>query len=371
MRVALVHDYLSQDGGAERVLRSFHDIWPEAPLFTLFHDTKRANPVFNSWDVRTSFLQKFPAARRHYRWFLPLMPTATESHDLDDYDLVISSSSVFAKGVLTRPGTIHVCYCHTPTRFLWSDAHDYVDDLAIPGALKFLLSPVLTSQRVWDRLAAERVDFFIANSETVRERIRRYYGADSVVVSPPVLVHQFKPASEPGDYFLAGGRLVSYKRFDLVVQAFNKLGIPLKIFGTGPEEKRLRALAGRKVELLGQVSEERKIDLYSRARAFIHPHIEDFGITAIEAMASGRPVIAFGAGGALETILPGVSGEFLEEQSWENLAHHVIRFDDLRYNALRIREHAEKFAAPIFREKIRRLVNDFVTVRKNNYASRA
>lgn len=363
MRVALVHDYLAQDGGAERVLQAMRSIWPEAPLFTLFHDRERANPAFRDWDVRTTFLGRLPGAKRHYRWYLPLMPTATEAHDLANYDLVVSSSSAFAKGVLTRPGTAHVSYCHTPTRFLWSDAHSYVDDLNLPVPIKLALSPVLTSQRVWDRLAADRVDLFIANSATVRDRIRRYYGRDSTVIHPPVEVDAFKPSSELGDYFLTGGRLVPYKRFDLVVMAFNKLGVPLKVFGDGPELSRLRRLAGKGVTLLGRVSDVEKAGLYARSLAFIHPHVEDFGITAIEAMAAGRPVIAYGEGGARETVIPGVTGEYLENQTWENLAHHVIRFDPMRYDPKAIRAHAEGFSPQVFRDKMTRTIGDFMAAR--------
>ncbi len=358
MRVALVHDYLSQDGGAERVLEALHDLWPEAPLYALFHDRQRANPVFRSWDVRTTFLQRLPGCLGHYRWYLPLMPTATESHDLSGYDLVLSSSSAFAKGVLTRPETLHVSYCHTPTRFLWTDTHSYVGDLQAPGPVKAVLSPVLTELRVWDRLSADRVDRFVANSETVRGRIRKYYGRDAAVIHPPVDTAKYSPAVRPDAFFLVGGRLVSYKRFDLVVTAFTKLGLPLTVFGTGPEEGRLRALAGPTIRFVGRITDEEKADLYRRCAAFLHPQVEDFGITAIEAMASGRPVIAYPAGGALETIVPGETGVFLEDQTWENLAHTVIRFDPSRFSPERIRAHAARFDAAVFKDRIRRFVSE-------------
>ncbi len=366
MRVALVHDYLSQDGGAERVLRALHELWPEAPLYTLFYDQARANPAFKSWDIRTSFLQKIPGAVRRYRWLLPLMPTATESHDLGQFDLVVSSSSVFAKGVITRPGTLHVCYCHTPTRFLWTDAHKYVDDLQAPWPVKFALSPLLTNQRVWDRLAAQRVDYFIANSRTVQKRIAKYYNRESALIHPPVELDIFSPAARRENYYLSGGRLVAYKRFDLVVRAFTKLGVPLKIFGTGPEENRLRRLAGKNIIFLGRVSDEAKAELYRKAAAFIHPQVEDFGITAIEAMASGRPVVAFGEGGAAETVLPGLTGIFLENQTWENLAYNIIRFDPDRFDPESIRRHALAFGGAVFQDKIRRAVSEMVAEWRSN-----
>jgi glycosyltransferase involved in cell wall biosynthesis len=360
MRVALVHDYLSQDGGAERVLQALHAAWPEAPLYTLFHDRERANPAFRSWDVRTSFLQRIPGAVRYYRWFLPFMPTATEGYDLAPYDLVLSSSSAFAKGVLTRPETFHISYCHTPTRYLWTDTHAYVEDLQLSRPVKALLAPVLSRLRVWDRLSADRVDAFIANSETVRQRIRKYYGRDSVVIHPPVSMKDFSVAPRYENFFLVGGRLVSYKRFDVVVQAFTKLGMPLVVFGVGPEEARLRQMAGKTVRFVGRVSDEERADLYRKCAAFLHPHVEDFGITAIEAMASGRPVIAYGAGGALETVVPGETGVFLENQQWEHLAHTVLRFDPSRFSPERIRSHAMRFDAPIFQDKMRRTVSDLL-----------
>jgi len=356
MKIALVHDFLAQEGGAERVLRAFHDAWPEAPTFTLFHDRDRAHPAFLEWDVRTTFIQKLPGGLRHYRWYLPLMPAATESHNLSDFDLVLSSSSAFSKGVIVSPEAVHISYCHTPTRYLWTDTHSYVEDLRSPGIVKLALPPVLSYLRMWDRAAAERVDKFVANSQTVRRRIEKYYGRTAEVIHPPVDVGNFSVAERPGNFYLVGGRLVPYKRFDLVVRAFSKLGIPLKVFGEGPELENLREIAKPNVEFLGKVSESTKAELYRSALAFIHPHIEDFGITAIEAMASGRPVIALPQGGATETIVPGITGEFLEDQSWENLAHHVIRFDPSRYDSKRIRAHAAQFDASVFKEKMKQFV---------------
>ncbi len=357
MKIALVHDYLIQDGGAERVLQVFQDMWPEAPTFALLHDPKRVGRAFDGKDIRTSFLQGVPFALRKYKWFLPLMPAATEHHNLNDYDVVLTSTSAFAKGVITRPETLHLCYCHTPTRYLWSDTHSYVNELGLPRPIKKLMPYMLSGLRVWDRHAAERVDRFIANSETVKRRIRKYYQRDSRVIHPPVETARFSIAPRVGDYYVAGGRLVTYKRFDVIVQAFNKLGRPLKIFGEGPEMAKLRAMAKKNIEFLGKVSETDKAELYRRGLAYLHPQEEDFGITAVEAMASGRPVIAYRRGGAQETVVEGVTGEFIEEQSWEELANLIIRFRPEDYDPRAIREHAKKFDTGLFQEKIRDLVD--------------
>ncbi|MBI4457638.1 glycosyltransferase [Candidatus Uhrbacteria bacterium] len=356
MKLALVHDHLVQDGGAERVLQAFTRIWPEAPIYTLLYDPARIGDAFRDRVVRTSFLQALPLALRKYKWFLPMMPAATERHNLADFDVVVSSASAFAKGVLTRPDTLHLCYCHTPTRYLWSDTHSYVDELGLPGPVRKLVPLILTSIRMWDRIAAERADVMIANSETVRRRIRHYYGRESVVIHPPVETAKFSPAAKTENYYLAGGRLVAYKRFDVVVQAFNKLGLPLKIFGEGPELRRLQAASKKNIEFVGRVSEADKAELYRKSIAYIHPQEEDFGITAVEAMASGRPVIAYRKGGALETVVEGVTGTFIDEQSWEALANTVILFQPERFDPARIRAHAERFDIALFRTKMKELV---------------
>lgn len=350
-RVALVHDHLGQDGGAERVLAVFQDIYPEAPTYTLIHDLDRANKIFRTKDIRTSFLQRLPFGVKRYQWYLPWMPNAVERYDLNEYDLVISNSASFARGVLTLPQTLHIDYCHSPTRYLWSDTHRYVEELPYPRVMKAFIPFLLTRIRQWDRLAADRVDYFFANSRTVQRRIQKYYHRDSTVIYPPVDTNQFSIAPTVGDFYLIGGRLVAYKRYDLAIRAFNRLGLKLKIFGTGPEERRLREMARSNIEFLGKVSPEGLRRLYRECLAFIHPQEEDFGITALEANASGRPVIAFAAGGALETIVPGKTGVFFGEQEWESLADTVIRFRPEQYDARTIRAHAETFDASRFKER--------------------
>ncbi|HSD12149.1 MAG TPA: glycosyltransferase [Patescibacteria group bacterium] len=358
MRIALVHDYLVQDGGAERVLGAFQEIWPKAPTYALLHDPSRMGANFRGKEIRTSFLQNVPFALKRYKWFMPLMPMATERHDVSGFDVVLSSTSAFAKGIITRPDTLHVCYCHTPTRYLWSDTHSYVNELGLPGPIRKLVPLMLTDIRVWDRLAADRVDKFIANSDTVGRRIRKYYQRSSDVIHPPVETSRFSIAPKIGDYYVAGGRLVAYKRFDVVVRAFNKLGIKLKIFGEGPEMAKLRAMARPNIEFVGRVGEREKAELYAKAIAYLHPQEEDFGITAVEAMASGRPVIAYRKGGAVETVVEGRTGVFIEEQSWEELANQIIRFEPERFDPRAIRAHAQAYDTEIFKEKIRRYVED-------------
>jgi len=352
MRVALVHDHLVQDGGAERVLKALQDIFPDAPIYTLLYHEKNMGNDFRQKDIRTSFIQDLPLSLKKYQWYLPLMPMATERHDLTDYDLVISSASAMAKGVITGPNTVHLCYCHTPTRYLWTDTHSYLKELKTNPLLKKFIPLYLTRLRKWDRLAADRVDYFIANSKNVADRIAKYYRRPSEVIYPPVETEKFYLADQLNHYYLAGGRLVPYKRFDIIVNAFNKLGIPLKIFGTGPEEIKLKKLAKHNIEFLGKISDQRKSELYAHCLAYIHPQEEDFGITAVEAMASGRPVVAYPVGGALETVVPGITGEFFDEQTWESLGDSVIRFKPDKYDSKKIRQQAEKFSLEEFKKRI-------------------
>lgn len=357
MKVALVHDHLAQDGGAEKVLQVLQDMFPQAPTYTLLYNPDGVHPDFRRKDIRTSFIQRLPFGVRKYQWYLPLMPLATESYDLSGYDVVISSSSAFAKGVITSPNALHICYCHTPTRYLWTDSHSYVQELRVPKIVKWFIPFVLNRLRTWDRMAADRVDVFVANSKTVQDRIKKYYRRESEIVYPPVNLKKFTPKTKPGgSYFLAGGRLVSYKRFDLIVTAFNRLGIPLKIFGTGPELEKLQSMAKKHIEFVGYVNEEQQAELYRGARAFINPQVEDFGITPIESMASGTPVIAFAQGGALETVVEGVTGKFFHEQRWEEIADLVIRWDDKAFDPQRIHQHAQRFDINAFQQRLRNIL---------------
>ena len=357
--MALVHDHLVQDGGAERVLKAMQRVWPEAPIFTLLYDERGMSGYANGGVVRTSFLAKFPFASRFYRWMLPFMPAATETYDLRGFDVVISNTSAFAKGVITSPETLHVSYCHTPPRYLWSDTHEYVD-YATPFLVRPFMPLVTSYLRGCDQRAAERVDVFLTNSKTVTGRIRKYYRKEAQVVYPPVDVEMMKVGERAeGLYVVAGGRLVQYKRYDLIIEACGALGLPLVIFGEGPELGRLRRMAGANVQFVGRVSDEEKARLYAGALAYVHPQEEDFGITAVEAMACGTPVIAYRRGGATETVIDGVTGVFFEEQSATALRGVLRRF--LRAPAMSrdaMRTQAEKFREEVFMDEIRKIVEE-------------
>lgn len=351
MKLAIVHDHLIQIGGAEKVLCALQQIFPKAPIFTLLYDSRKTGHYFLNTKIYPSFLQKFPFSLKHYQWYLPLMSTATESYNLEEFDVVLSSCSAMAKGVITRPSTLHICYCHTPTRYLWTEAHQYVRELPHNFLIKKFIPFFLSRLRVWDYAAAQRVNKFVANSKTIQERIKNYYNRESDVIYPPVETSNFFISPKIENYYLIGGRLVAYKRYDLTVQAFNKLGLPLKIFGEGPEYSRLKKMAKKNIEFLGPITEEKKAKLYSQCIAFLHPQEEDFGITAVEAMASGRPVIAYAKGGALETIIEGVTGKFFKDQEWEALGDTIIRFKPENYNPQTIRQHALQFDIENFKEK--------------------
>jgi len=357
MKIALVHDYLSQSGGAEKVLKAFHEIWPEAPIFVLFQN-KEKMAEFEKADVRESFLAKLPFGRTYYQWYLPWMPLATERHNLHEFDIVLSSTSAFAKGVLTRPNTLHISYCHTPTRYLWTDTHEYIADLKYNRLIKLFLPRIIHRMRLWDKMSVDRVDNFIANSCTVQKRIDKYYRRESDIIYPPVEINNFSPSTEIGNYFVSGGRIVPYKRFDLIVFAFNRLGYPIKIFGDGPELDYLKTIAKSNIQFLGRINEVEKAELLCHAKAFIHPQVEDLGITPIESMAAGRPVIAFGVGGVTETVVPGETGTFFSEQSWESLFEAVLNFEAENWDPNHIREHAEQFSTDHFKDKISRYVDD-------------
>lgn len=357
MKIALIHDHLAQDGGAEKVLHSFHKIWPEAPIFILVYDEKSAPKYIPFKNIKTSFIQKLPGGVRNYKWYLPFMPTAVEKFDLMDFDIVLSSSSALAKGVITAPHALHISYTHTPTRYLWSDTHKYIEELPYGRITKKIIPFCLTYLRMWDRLAADRVDYFIANSNIVKQRIRKYYKHESDIIFPPVDTAQFTPATKSTrDYFLIGGRLVPYKRFDIAIQAFNRLKIPLKVFGSGPDMARLQSMAAANITFLGRVSDEELTKLYQNAKALIFPQVEDFGIVPLEAMACGTPVIALKAGGALETVVAGKTGVFFEEQDWGDLSKAVVEFKSTKFDARLIRAHAEKFSKEVFEKNIKEYV---------------
>ena len=364
MRVALVHDYLTQLGGAERVLEELSDMFPDAPIYTLLYDERATGGVFTGREIVTSFLQNVPFARRHHRMFPAFMPLAAEGLALDGFDLVISDSYSFTKGVIVPVGTRHLSYCHTPLRYAWDDSRRYLTEFqAFPRLLKFLAPPVLSYIRVWDRAAAQRPDELLANSEHVRRRIAKYYGRDSAVVYPPVRTAFFGEAKRsPGPAFLMAGRLLAYKRFDLGIAAARKAGVPLRIVGDGPEYRNLRRLAGADVKFLGAVDDGALRHEFAACRALLFPQEEDFGITAVEAMAAGAPVIAYGAGGALETIVPGRTGILLPEQSISAFAEAIRSFDGGVFHSSDLRAHAAQFDATVFRKRMSERIQGFFSL---------
>ena len=359
MKVALVHDYLNQMGGAERVVLALHEIFPDAPLYTSIYDPERVDAAFQSIDIRTTFMQKLPLVTKHHQPYLPLYPFAMESLDLREYDLVLSSSSAFGKGVITRPETLHICYCHTPMRWCWN-YEEYVEREKLGSVARKVLPPLITGLRIWDQTSANRVDHFIANSPVVAERIRKYYRRESVVIPPPVDASRFpfnpNAIAQPEDYFLITSRLIPYKRIDLAIEACNKLQLPLAISGSGRDLERLQRLAGPTIRFLGHLSDEEVIHYFTHCRAFLFPGEEDFGITPLEAQAAGRPVIAYGAGGALASIVDGVTGTFFYEQTVESLASVLDAFDERAYNPLTIHNHALEFDKPRFQRRILQFV---------------
>ena len=352
MKIAFVHEYLNQFGGAERMLASLCELFPRAPIYTLLYDETATGGLFRDRTVRTSFLQKFPFAKRHHQFYPALMPLAIEQFDFKDFDLVLSVSASFAKGVITGPDTKHISYCLTPPRFLWDNSQKFVDEFGFPTMIRKAILPLISYLRVWDHHAASRVDEFWSISNFVGDRIKKYYNRDSTMFYPPVNVDQFYSTARPDDYYLMVGRLVSYKKFDVAIEAFNQLGLPLVIAGTGPEQKKLKRMAGKTVTFTGQVNDQRLADLYAHAQALVFPQEEDFGIVPLEAMASGRPVIAFRGGGALETVVEGTTGQFFDDQTPESLAECVMRFDAGSVDPIECRKQAEKFDVLGFKERI-------------------
>lgn len=360
MNIALIHDWITNLAGAERVLLNLSEIFPKAPIYTSVYDSERAK-AFAGKRIYTSFLQNIPFMKTKRELLIPFTPIAFEQFNLSKYDLVISNTTMAAKGVITKPETIHVCYCHTPPRYLWEPD---LDPRASKGKFSFLRSNIMHKMRIWDKVAADRVDYFFANSKYIASRIKKYYGRDSKVVYPGVRTDHFKIAkdSEIGDYFLFVSRLVGYKKCDIVIQAFNDLGLPLKIIGRGPEKSRLQKMAKPNIEFLGYLSDEEVVKYYSEAKAFIFAAEEDFGIVPIEAMASGRPVIAYKGGGALETVVEGVTGTFFEEQTPQCLIDCVKSFKPSSYDPKKVRDHAQKFSEEVFRKEFKEAIEQVVSI---------
>lgn len=352
MRVALVHDWLNQLGGAENVLETLVEMFPSAPVYTSMYARHLMPGRYRAWDIRTTFMQQLPGIFTHHQLYLPLYPLAFGRLRLEGYDLILSNKSGFCHGVPAGEGTTHICYCLTPTRFLWQ--YDlYRAREAIGAGLSLALRPLIAALRRWDYAAAQRVHHFVAISTEIQERIRRFYGRESTLIYPPVDVERFRSVTAAaGDYFLAGGRLIPYKRTDLAVRACTTLGLKLLVFGDGRDRPALEKMAGPTVTFLGRVSDEKLAQLYAGARAFIFPGLEDFGIAPVEAQAAGRPVIALRGGGALDTVIPGQTGEFFAEASVEALQEVLARFDPAAYDPAACRANAERFSRARFKQEL-------------------
>ena len=371
MKTALIHDYLVQAGGAERVAEALHQLYPDAPLYTSVYEPKATLAGFGAMDIRTSFLQKWPiSTRRLHKLALPFYPAAFEQFDLSGYDLVLSSSSSFAKGVITPPETCHICYCHTPARFAWRQ-HEYLSQSRTAQFLSPVMRGILHNLRAWDASSAQRVDYFIANSNYVSRRIRKYYRREAAVIYPPVDTERYAPANpaEVGSHFLLVSRLVGYKRVDLAIDACNRRQLPLKIIGSGPETASLQRRAGPTVQFLGRLPDAEVAAEMARCRALIFPGEEDFGITPLECMASGRPVVAYGAGGALETVVDGQTGLFFREQTVDSLAAALSLVSTINWIPEALQEHAFRFDTSVFQTQMRHFIEAAIAEHRDTYAA--
>ena len=351
MHLALVHDWLNQRGGAEDVLETLVAMFPGAPIFTSIYWREKMPPDNRQWPIHVSFMDGLPGIHRHHQPYLPLYPIAFERFDLSGYDLILSNKSGFCHGVRKPRGATHICYCLTPTRYVW-DFDDYAAREGLRPAQLQILRPVVNLLQRWDKAAAQRVDHFIAISSEIQRRIARFYGRESTLLYPPVALDRFAPRADVGDYFLSLGRLIPYKRVDLAVRACAALNLPLRVGGDGRDRERLRRMAGPAVQFLGRVPEADLPELMARCRAFIFPGLEDFGIAPVQALAAGRPVIAFAGGGALDIVQDGVNGVLFHEPTVEALAAALERFSRLRFDPEVIRRSAEKFDAAVFKERL-------------------
>jgi len=366
VRIAIVHDYLVQGvRGAERVVDVLHEMYPQAPVYTLLYDADRMEDRLREWDIRTSLLQRLPGALRLYKRLYFLMPLAIDHLRLGDFDLVVSSSCGWSKSAPQRQGALHISYVHSPARFLWFWAREYIDTLRVNAAAKAFVRMTLPPLRRWDRRTAQRPQHLVCNSETTRRRIREAWGREATVIHPPVNIDQFRPIGEPEDYFLVVCTLNPYKRVDIAVDAFSRLGLPLVVIGDGPELARLEDSAADNVRFLGKVPDEEMADWYSGCRAFVMPQEEDFGIAPLEAQACGRPVIAYRAGGALETVREGETGLFFDRQTGDALAEAVTEFDEASFDPETCRTNALNFSVDRFKQRF----GEFVERRWQEHAA--
>jgi len=354
VKVALIHDWLTGMRGGEKVLESLCELFPTADLFTLLHTPGSVSPTIESHQIKTSFIQKLPFSGRQYRYYLPLMPAAIQALDVTEYDLIVSSSYCAAKGIRKRPGAVHLCYCHTPMRYIWDQYDCYFGAGQAAWPVRLLMGLLRKPLQRWDIRSSQGVDYFIANSRHVAARIRRIYGRESRVIYPPVDVERFQNGpAETGDYFLTAGALVPYKRTELAVDACTRLKLPLRVIGIGPDLARLKRRAGPTVEFLGWQTDESLKRYLRGCRALLFPGEEDFGIVPVEAQAAGRPVIAYGKGGVTETLEDGVTGTYFHKQTANSLIQAIARFETLSFEPKQLRESALRFEKGRFSREMR------------------
>jgi glycosyltransferase involved in cell wall biosynthesis len=358
MKIAIIHYWLVGMRGGEKVLESLCECFPQADIYTHVIDKASISDIINQHKIHTTFIQKLPRAKQRYQKYLPLMPLALEQLDLRKYDLVISSESGPAKGVITSPGTLHICYCHTPMRYVWDMYQDYLENAG--GITRLVMPPLIHYVRLWDYASAARVDHFIANSDHVAKRIQKNYRRDATVIYPPVDTAVFTQFATSENFYLIVGQLVGYKRTDLAVEAFNRMGKPLIIIGDGEQFDHLCSQAKSNVKIMGRQPFSVIRDHYARCKALIFPGEEDFGIVPVEAMASGRPVIAYRKGGALETVVEGVTGLFFEQQTPDALIQTIEHYEETQQQFIpeRIIQHAQSFDKETFKIKIKQFIEE-------------
>lgn len=351
MPLALVHDWLNQLGGAEDVLETLAQMFPRSPIFTSIYWKAGMPAHYRHWPIRVSFMDRLPGVHRHHQPYLPLYPLAFERFRLTGHDVILSNKSGFCHGIRPPPGAIHICYCLAPTRYVWG-FEDYAAREGLSSTVRLLLRPLLAGLRRWDLAAARRVDHFIAISSDIQRRIARFYERESVIIYPPVDLQRFAPAPAPGDYFVSVGRLIPYKRVDLAVRVCGQLNLPLWVGGAGRDRERLQGMAGPQVKFLGRVPEADLPEVLAHCRAFIFPGLEDFGITPVQALAAGRPVIAYAGGGALDIVQDGVNGVLFHEQTEAALCEAIERFSKIKFDPETIRRTAAKFDTAVFKDKL-------------------
>lgn len=367
MKLALAHDWLNQIGGAEDVLEVLARQYPASPIFTSMYAPTVMPPHYRNWDIRTLWLDKLPAIHRRHQMYLPLYPLAWGDLRLLDYDVILSNKSGFCHGLRCHPRALHICYCLTPTRYVWQ-LDEYLAGEGLGKLTEHLLRPLMVWLRRWDYAAAQRVSHFIAISSAVQARIRRFYKRESSIIHPPVDTSRFQPcpADDVQDYYLIVSRLVPYKRIDLAVRAASELGLSLKIAGSGRDLARLKSLAGETVEFLGYVPDADLPPLVAQCRALLFPGLEDFGITPVQAQAAGRPVIAYRGGGALDTVIEGVTGAFFDQLTAHSLKAAWRNFDAFAYNPQQIRSHARQFDTSAFCRRISAFIDGARAAQREN-----